>query len=130
VNPTLDRYLSARQLDQLPAPDAEVLSFWEKSLGAYADARNASSSLDNRLLRAYDAARLAALAIVRAAGFRPKGARGTTTSPSTWPAVSPRAGTWPTRFSRRMHFAHCGTRWNTSRSKAPIRRTSPHMVKP
>lgn len=73
MNPTLDRYLSARQLDELPAEDNEILSFWEKALSAHNDARNYSVSLHTRLLCAYDAGRLAALAIVRAAGYRPHG---------------------------------------------------------
>lgn len=40
------------------------------------DARNASSSPDNRLLRAYDAGRIAATSIIRAGGYRVKGGEG------------------------------------------------------
>jgi hypothetical protein len=53
-----------------------VLGFWKKALVARADAANMTSSLENRLLRAYDAARLAAMAIVRAAGYRTRGSDG------------------------------------------------------
>jgi hypothetical protein len=73
VNSTIQHHLEGRRLEAWPADDAEVAGFWNKALIARTDAMNASSSTDNRLLRAYDAARLAALAVVRAAGFRTRG---------------------------------------------------------
>jgi hypothetical protein len=73
VNTTIQSHLAARRLEERAADDAEVLGFWRKALQAYGDARNASASLENRFLRAYDAGRIAALAIVRAAGYRAKG---------------------------------------------------------
>ena len=74
MNTTVLKHLEARRLEARSADDAEVLGFWQKAVTAYHDARNASSSLHNRLLRAYDAGRIAALAMVRAAGFRARGA--------------------------------------------------------
>jgi hypothetical protein len=74
VNTTVQNHLASRRLEERPAQDDEVLGFWRKALQAYGDARNASSSLESRFLRAYDAGRIAALAIVRAAGYRTRGA--------------------------------------------------------
>jgi hypothetical protein len=68
MNTTVQNHLDGRRLQADAADDPEVPGFWKKALVARADAANTSSSLENRLLRAYDAARLAALAIVRAAG--------------------------------------------------------------
>lgn len=65
--------MEARRLEARPADDAEVIGFWRKAATALEDDRNASSSLDNRFLRAYDAGRIAALAIVRSAGYRTRG---------------------------------------------------------
>lgn len=73
MNSTVQQHLEARRLEERPAADDEVLGFWRKALQAYGDARNASASLENRFLRAYDAGRIAALSIVRAAGYRAKG---------------------------------------------------------
>lgn len=76
MNATIQNHLEARRLESRPAADAEVLGFWEKALVAYQDAGNTSSSLDNRLIRAYDSARIAALSIVRCAGYRTRGGDG------------------------------------------------------
>jgi hypothetical protein len=76
VNATIDRYRADGRLEERPAADDEVLGFWRKALEAYEDARNASSSRDNRFLRAYDACRIAAYALVRAAGYRVKSGEG------------------------------------------------------
>jgi hypothetical protein len=61
MNATIQDHIESRRLEARPADDAEVLGFWEKALIAYKDAGNANSSLDNRLIRAYDSARIAAL---------------------------------------------------------------------
>jgi hypothetical protein len=76
VNATIQRHLEARRLEERAADNVEVLGFWGKALEAYTDARNSSSSLDNRFLRAYDAGRIAAVALVRAAGYRVRGGEG------------------------------------------------------
>lgn len=73
MNHTIDNHLAGRRIELRPAKDSEVLGFWAKATTAYGDAMNASSSLENRLLRAYDAARIAALALVRDAGYRTRG---------------------------------------------------------
>ena len=75
-NHTVARHLDSGSLEERAASDTEVTSFWAKALLAYGDARNASSSPDNRLLRAYDAGRIAATAIIRAGGLRVKGGEG------------------------------------------------------
>jgi hypothetical protein len=76
MNSTVRNHLDARRLENIPAPDSEIIGFWEKALVACRDAHNASASPDNRLLRAYDAARLAASAILREAGLRSRGREG------------------------------------------------------
>jgi hypothetical protein len=73
VNTTVQYHLDAKRIEPWPADDNEVLGFWRKSLIAHEDARNTSVSPENRLLRAYDAARLAALAVMREAGYRTRG---------------------------------------------------------
>jgi hypothetical protein len=72
----IDRLVSARQLEERAAGTDEVVGFWLKAIRAYNDARNASTSLDNRYERAYTAARLAATTVVRASGYRPRGGEG------------------------------------------------------
>lgn len=73
MNSTIQYHLEAKRLEQRAATEAEVLAFWDKALTASRDASNRTSSLESRLLRAYDAGRLAALAIVRSAGYRTRG---------------------------------------------------------
>jgi hypothetical protein len=63
-------------LEVRPSDDDEVSAFWRKAVVAYEDSRLAGSSLDNRLVRAYDAGRIAAFAIVRSAGYRTRGGEG------------------------------------------------------
>ncbi|HEU0054317.1 MAG TPA: hypothetical protein VFQ39_14115 [Longimicrobium sp.] len=53
MNTTVNNHLEARRLEVRPAADDEVAAYWEKALVAYADASNAGSSRENRLLRAY-----------------------------------------------------------------------------
>lgn len=73
MNPTISNHIVSRRLEERAADDAEVQGFWNKAMTALSDAANAGSSLENRLLRAYDAARLAAFAIVRSSGYRTLG---------------------------------------------------------
>lgn len=75
-NATIRRYLESGMLEPRTPDDDEVSAFWRKALVAYDDARLAGSSLDNRLVRAYDAGRIAAFAIVRSAGYRTRGGEG------------------------------------------------------
>ncbi len=76
ANPTIARHVESGRAEARPADDDEVAAFWGKAVIAYADARLASASLDARLVRAYDAGRIAATAIVRAGGYRPRGGEG------------------------------------------------------
>ncbi len=75
-DPTIERHIESGRAETRPAGDDEVAAFWGKAVVAYADARLASASLDARLVRAYDAGRIAATAIVRAGGYRPRGGEG------------------------------------------------------
>lgn len=75
-NTTVRRHLEGGTLEARGAGDEMIVAFWRKALVALGDARLASASLDNRLLRAYDAGRIAALTIVRCAGYRTKGGDG------------------------------------------------------
>jgi hypothetical protein len=73
MNPTVQNHLEARRLEERAADDEEVLGFWSKVLTACQDAGSAGTSPANRLLRAYDAARTCAFAIIRAGGYRTRG---------------------------------------------------------
>ena len=73
MNATIQNHLASRSLEVRPASDNDVVTYWSKALRAFEDARQVSTSLEGRLLRAYDAGRLAALALIRAAGYRPRG---------------------------------------------------------
>lgn len=73
MNHTIDNHLEARRIEPRTAADAEVEAFWSKAGTALKDATSTGSSLENRLLRAYDAGRIAAFAIVREAGYRTRG---------------------------------------------------------
>lgn len=75
-NTTVRRHLEGGSLEARGSDDEEVAAFWRKTLVAYDDSRLASSSLESRVLRAYDAGRIAAFAIVRSAGYRTKGGEG------------------------------------------------------
>jgi hypothetical protein len=61
-------------LEERVANDNDVVAYWSKAIRAFEDARHVGTSPESRLLRAYDAGRLAALAMIRAAGYRPRGA--------------------------------------------------------
>lgn len=68
-----DRIDNLRKMDRLvheAAPDEEVVGLWESAVEAYVDARLVVRSPNRRVTAAYDAGRLAALALVRAAGLR------------------------------------------------------------
>jgi hypothetical protein len=75
-NTTIRRHLESGSLESRTVADEEVAAFWQKAVVAYDDARLAGSSLEARFLRAYDAGRIAAFAIVRSAGYRTRGGDG------------------------------------------------------
>lgn len=76
MNSTVENHLSAHRLEQSPADDEEVLSLWEKAAAAFLDALNLSVRYQTRFLLACDAGRMTASALVRSAGYRPKGREG------------------------------------------------------
>jgi hypothetical protein len=53
-----------------PATDEEVIGLWNKALGAWADAHVTANTDDARIIRTYDAGRLAATSLVRAYHLR------------------------------------------------------------
>jgi len=58
------------RLERDPAEDVEIAGLWNSALEAMSDATVAAASASGRLIRAYDAGRLAAFAIVRSSGLR------------------------------------------------------------
>lgn len=73
MNQVIERLLRDRRLEERAADDDEIVGFWQKAEHAYRDARNVSNSLDGRFDRAYTAARIIAVAVVRDAGYRIRG---------------------------------------------------------
>jgi hypothetical protein len=72
----LDRLLEARSLEEVPADDAEVAAIWAAALREWADAAVPGLSVAGAFLHVYQAAFRAATAVVRAAGYRSRGAVG------------------------------------------------------
>ncbi|HYH78141.1 MAG TPA: hypothetical protein VEX86_00030 [Longimicrobium sp.] len=66
----IQSWVDAGWLSHVPAADEEVTGLWNKSVAALADARPEVMSADARLIRAYDAGRIAATAVVRCHGLR------------------------------------------------------------
>ena len=62
--------IDAGRLERDPAQDAEIAGLWHRALEAMGDAAIAGASVSGRLIRADDAGRLAAFAIVRSSGLR------------------------------------------------------------
>jgi len=70
MNERIDNLLEMGRLVHETAPDEEVVGLWASAVEAYDDACLIVRSPNRRLTAAYDAGRLAALALVRAAGLR------------------------------------------------------------
>ena len=70
MNDRIDNLLRIDRLVHEAAPDEEVVGLWESAVEAFEDARLVVRSPKRRLTAAYDAGRLSALALVRAAGLR------------------------------------------------------------
>ena len=66
--------VDAGRLARDPAEDAEIAGLWRSSLEALGDAYATGASASGRLIRAYDAGRLAAFAIVRSQNLRVRAA--------------------------------------------------------
>ncbi|MBV9110423.1 MAG: hypothetical protein JO306_13505 [Gemmatimonadetes bacterium] len=62
----LEKLVSGGMLVSEVATDEEIAGVWTNALGAYGDARTHGLSDAGRVVRAYDAGRLAAYALVRA----------------------------------------------------------------
>lgn len=66
--------VDAGRLAREPAPDDEIAGLWTNAVQAYHDALVESVSTNGRLVRAYDAGRIAATAMVRAHDLRVRAA--------------------------------------------------------
>jgi hypothetical protein len=72
----VDRLLEARSLEETPAADAEVTAIWEAALREWTDSAVAGLSVPGAFVHAYQAGFRAAMAVVRASGYRLRGAAG------------------------------------------------------
>jgi hypothetical protein len=72
----IERLLEARNLEQVPAEDAEVAALWAAALREWRDASIPGLSVPGAFTHVYQAGFRAATALVRAAGYRPRGAIG------------------------------------------------------
>jgi hypothetical protein len=70
VNKRIQNLLDLGHLVHDAAPDEEIVGLWGHALEAYDDMCLANRAPARRLLSAYDAGRVAALAVVRAANLR------------------------------------------------------------
>lgn len=71
----MDRIQNLVDLGKLvrePAPDDEIAGLWANALQAFEDARITGMSASGRLVRAYDAGRIAAMAVLRSRDLRPR----------------------------------------------------------
>lgn len=72
----INRLLEGRGLEQVEAEDAEVAAIWTAALREWSDAGVPGLSLAGAFLHVYQAGFRAATALVRAAGYRVRGAVG------------------------------------------------------
>ena len=72
----IDRLLESRGLEEVPADDAEVAGIWSAALREWSDASIPGLSVPGAFLHVYQAAFRAATAMVRASGYRVRGAVG------------------------------------------------------
>lgn len=72
----IDRLIEARSLEEVPADDGEVAAIWAAALREWSDASVPGLSVAGAFTHAYQAAFRAATAVLRAAGYRPRGAVG------------------------------------------------------
>jgi hypothetical protein len=70
----IQNLVDAGRLSREPAPDDEIAGLWTNAVQAFHDAQVDSISANGRLLRAYDAGRIAAAAIVRSRDLRVRAA--------------------------------------------------------
>jgi hypothetical protein len=72
----IDRLLEARSLEPVPAENAEVAAIWASALREWSDASAAGLSVPGAFTHVYQAGLRAASALLRAAGYRVRGAVG------------------------------------------------------
>jgi hypothetical protein len=72
----IDRLLEARSLDEVRVEDAEVVAIWAAVLREWADASVPGLSVAGAFIHVYQAAFRAATAMLRASGYRVRGAVG------------------------------------------------------
>jgi hypothetical protein len=73
VNPRLRVMVEdSRELEELPAGDAEIVGMWRKALQSFRDSMLEGLSADAALVLGYQAALQVASVVVRAAGYRVK----------------------------------------------------------
>lgn len=72
----IGRLLEARSLEQVPADDSEVAAIWAAALREWSDASVPGLSVAGAFTHVYQAAFRAATALLRAAGYRIRGAVG------------------------------------------------------
>lgn len=72
----IDRLLEGRSLEEVPADDAEVAAIWAAALREWSDASVPGLSVAGAFTHVYQAAFRAATAMLRAAGYRIRGAAG------------------------------------------------------
>jgi hypothetical protein len=72
----LQRLLEARSLEETSADDTEVAAIWEAALREWTDSAVAGLSVAGAFVHVYQAGFRAAMAVVRAGGYRLRGAAG------------------------------------------------------
>lgn len=70
----IQNLVDAGRLSRDPASDDEIVGLWTNAVQAFHDAQVESVSANGRLLRAYDAGRIAAAAVVRSRDLRVRAA--------------------------------------------------------
>ena len=70
MNERIEALIQMGRLVSQEAPDEEIAGVWENAAEAWADASLAVRSANRRMTSAYDAGRISALAVVRAANLR------------------------------------------------------------
>ncbi len=72
----IDRLIEARSLEAVPADDAEVAAAWASALREWSDGTVPGLSVPGAFTHVYQAGLRAAAAMLRAAGYRVRGAVG------------------------------------------------------
>lgn len=73
MNERLTILLASRQLEERPAPDAEVRSAWEKAIATWKSVVPGQLHPESEFTLAYQAGLQAGTAVLRCAGFRARG---------------------------------------------------------